>query len=540
MQTIGDLYEAFLFNETPLDSLPYFYTSIPKTYSDSIKYALSSPPFHLDEEKLSLTKKILRDYHQRLGLLTAKVEENIDSLHNGVVLAGQQSTIFGGSGIIANKIVTCITLSELSKAKGNFLVPVFFVNNHDSIQPELTTIHLPNNQSSASKAITLGNIVEGISADAVRLNDSSWLQSSISVIRNIFSEFKGSLEKDKQSLFQEMFEHILTFLQETYRTAQTLGEWSALIWGIQANIIHDWGLVLVPSDHPELNKLMVSGFSPFIEKRTEYIEEFNSATKKILDLGLRPTTAAKEEDYSPFFYVCPNDHYRIKLSSTEDDNYVHLYGKCPIDEKEYSFSLSKKHPDFSSLSAYLSPRLDTNQVHLQTVLPVLLRVAGPGEINYNAQVIPAVRKIGVRFPIFVKYTRMLYNTPWIEKIAKDPKLSNYTLFTQDFFKTLGLIGKAKRKNDFLALQSSSNELRKLILHKLERLKTVHESSINVVEKYKSWQFGVYDERHNWQEVSWPWFIMASVTGLRSYLGTYKKYYSGDMPIGGIGYLNTRL
>ena len=107
-------------------------------------------------------------------------------------------------------------------------------------------------------------------------------------------------------------------------------------------------------------------------------------------------------------------------------------------------------------------------------------------------------------------------------------------------KTLGVIGKAKRKNDFLTLQSSSNELRKLILHKLERLKTVHESSINVVEKYKSWQFGVYDERHNWQEVSWPWFIMASVTGLRSYLGTYKKYYSGDMPIGGIGYLNTRL
>ncbi|MHA1514830.1 MAG: hypothetical protein ACTSPF_04760 [Candidatus Heimdallarchaeaceae archaeon] len=50
----------------------------------------------------------------------------------------------------------------------------------------------------------------------------------------------------------------------------------------------------------------------------------------------------------------------------------------------------------------------------------------------------------------------------------------------------------------------------------------------------------YDEFHKWQEVSWPWFIMASITGLGDYLASYRRYYSEDSPIGGIGYINARL
>ena len=63
---------------------------------------------------------------------------------------------------------------------------------------------------------------------------------------------------------------------------------------------------------------------------------------------------------------------------------------------------------------------------------------------------------------------------------------------------------------------------------------------SIIERYKSWQFGMYDEFHKWQEVSWPWFIMASVTGLGDYLASYRRYYSEDTPIGGIGYINARL
>ena len=170
-------------------------------------------------------------------------------------------------------------------------------------------------------------------------------------------------------------------------------------------------------------------------------------------MKLQPTTAKKSDDYSPFFYECHNDGYRVKLSCTEYEGDLHFHGLCPIDEVEYLFKVNQDNPDLSSYSKYLSPRLDTNQAILQTFLPTYIRISGPGEINYNAQVIPSIRKIGIQFPIYVKYTRMLYNTPWIEKITKDSTIEKYSLFSKDFFGTLGEIAKSRRKNDLKSVRN---------------------------------------------------------------------------------------
>ena len=61
-----------------------------------------------------------------------------------------------------------------------------------------------------------------------------------------------------------------------------------------------------------------------------------------------------------------------------------------------------------------------------------------------------------------------------------------------------------------------------------------------IERFKSWQFGMYDEKHQWQEVSWPWFVMAVVTGLTDNIASYRRFYSPDTPIGGIGFINSML
>ena len=213
---------------------------------------------------------------------------------------------------------------------------------------------------------------------------------------------------------------------------------------------------------------------------------------------------------------------------------------CPIDEVEYSFIVNKNNPNLSSYSKNLSPRLDTNQAILQTFLPSYIRISGPGEINYNAQVIPSIRKIGIQFPIYVKYTRMLYNTPWIEKIANNPTVEKYSLFTQDFFSYLGKIAKSRRKKEKDQLVEATISLADFIKSRKSALEKLNETSTHLMERYKSYQFVMYDDRHHWQEVSWSWFVMATITGLNDFLASYKRYYSGELPIGGIGFINSRL
>jgi hypothetical protein len=75
---------------------------------------------------------------------------------------------------------------------------------------------------------------------------------------------------------------------------------------------------------------------------------------------------------------------------------------------------------------------------------------------------------------------------------------------------------------------------------MDELKKINLTQNNLIEKYKSWQFGMYDVNHQWQEVSWPWFVMASVTGLQDYLASYRRFYSKISQVGGIGYINSNL
>jgi uncharacterized protein YllA (UPF0747 family) len=540
MGTLSDLYENYIKDGSNQQNIDYFYGKVPRTIGEVIQLAKDSPKIKVDSDKIEKLKKILLRYHSDLGLLTPKVESNIELIDQGIVLGGQQATIFGGSGIIGNKIATVATISDISKEKNHYLVPMFLVNTHDSIQPEISTIHLPNYQTSASKPILLPDAIEGIVSSKIQSKQYGWLNDSLSIIKNIFNEFRTSMQKDSQKLFSEKVDHILTFIQETYRTSKDIGEWITLLWGIQANIINDWGVVFFPSSNPDIRKLTTEGYIPFLKKRKDYIEEFNNASSKITELGYQTTTAKKTEDFSPFFYECPKDGYRLNLSCQEDDNILVFKGNCPLDKQEYSFEIDKRDINLSNYLLNLVPRLDTNQALLQSIMPVYVRVSGPGEINYNAQVQPAIRKLGIQFPIFVKYTRILYNTPWIENLSQEIENESLSLFAGEFFKTLGSLAKARRKREEELLFLESNKLAEIIKSKMSELSMLSDKPNSIIERYKSWQFGMYDEFHKWQEVSWPWFIMASITGLKDYLASYKRYYSENSPIGGIGYINARL
>ncbi|MHA1865655.1 MAG: bacillithiol biosynthesis protein BshC [Candidatus Heimdallarchaeaceae archaeon] len=539
MNTAGDLYSSYIWEDKKNPDLEYFYNYVPKNFHEALEKASKLPEVYIEEKTIDSLKRILLAYHEKLGLLTETVKFNIDNINNGVVLAGQQATIFGGVSLIGNKIAATIALSELSNEYGRRLSPVFLVNTHDVIQPEIATIHIPNAQSSFTKPISLTGIQENIASFAIPMKKFDWLNENLGIIKNIFLEFRSLLPKEKQNLFLERVEHILTFMRETYRSSSSFGDWIALIYGVQANIINDWGLILFPTSHPEIRELLVKGYKPILKNRVEYIEEFNRASNKLLSLGFRPTTPKKEDSYSPFFYECENGH-RVVLSCKEEKDALIFSGKCKLDGQKIHFDIDKEQLNLDPYAKNLAARLDTNQATFQSVMPVYLRVSGPGEINYNAQVIPAIRRVGVRFPMLLKYTRMVYNSNWIEEMSNSPELGEYSLIKPELFKLLGQMSKAKRKNEKDRLFENAKNLRTLILEKLEKMKKVNESPTSKVSLLKSWQWGMYNSKKTWQEVSYPWFCLASITGLSDYLRAYKRQYSKYSPVGGIQFLNTRI
>ncbi len=536
--TIGDLYTRYIWeNNYPVEDLQYFYNKIYKTPHKLLKdiQNISFPPYNNDNlEKL---KNILKNYHKRLGLLTDKVKENINNLDNGVVIAGQQATIFGGLSLIANKIAATVNIADCTNEQENRFVPVFLINTHDSIQPEITTIHLPNSKSSVSVPISFNNIKDGKAAHLLPTNDYSWLYKNLKKIANILNEFRYLLPKDKQQLYLERIEHLITFLQETYRSASTFDEWIILIYGIQADIINDWGLVFFPTRLPEIRELLVEGYYPILRRREEYISEFNKATDKIEKMGLRATTRRKKDDYSPFFYDC-NNGYRVPLSCKKENNKLVFYGNCPETEEEVIFSTSLNDIDLSEVAIRLSARLDSNQATFQSIMPVIIRVSGPGEINYNAQVIPATRKIRQPFPIYVKYSRAIFNANWIEEIGKSSPVAPFALLSKEFFKMLGQISKAKRKGYEEETFELSRSIRKYILAKLEAIHDVTTNATDSIAMYKSWQWGITDTNKLWQESNYPWFFFASVTGLKDYLAAYRRQYNRFTPFDGLNFINS--
>ncbi len=75
-----------------------------------------------------------------------------------------------------------------------------------------------------------------------------------------------------------------------------------------------------------------------------------------------------------------------------------LDGKCPVCEEKYSFSVKASEPDVSEIIDWITPRVDSRQVIVDSVIPIVAHIGGPGETSYYAEVIPAVKGAGASFP----------------------------------------------------------------------------------------------------------------------------------------------
>ena len=568
--SVYEVYENFIWKNQQPDLAETLYGTPPITLDGLVDRVPNLLELYKEmlwhiPERMDILKKALVESNRKLGSLTPKVRENIGALESGAVESAHQTVVMGGAAYILNKAVTAVQISTLSAERGTPLAPFFCVADYDTVQAELVNIRTPlmgHAGNLISMPVPQG--YENSPVSVVPLPSSQWLSQVEEDIRSSYRPMFKSLERHARMLVEERLEQALTITRRAFHNSQTLGEWSERIMAHLFNIAGDLGIPLLSASDQGIRELLVEGTEFLLarENRDRFFKAFEETTNLIEEHGYSPGIGQRGPDYVPFFYECPGaecNRSRIELHYEDLGSTAVLTGKCPSCSETVEIETPADDPFLGEVAGYLSPRVDSRQILIDTLVPTVAHVGGPGETAYYAQVIPSAKAMEVPFPLFIKYPRVYFNTPWNEELAKSlEKEGCEVLHRKEVFGTIGSIAKSRRKNQFDAMNDALADLRELILSThssinacLEEisgeigttsgqdLEKLHLKKLDV-ERYLSWVFGQYAENKLGQESSWSWIEWAINSGFSDLFGPYVRAYVGPMKNGATVFVNFSL
>lgn len=512
-------------------------------------------------ERMKKLKGSLTRINKDLGIHTPKVRFNIENMHQGAIEAAHQSVVLGGPAFILNKAATAERIASIDSSAEHRFSPFFCVADYDVVQNELTHMRTPL-MGSGGTLVTLP-VPEGFEfspVSVVPLPEYSWYEQAEEAIREGYRPMFKNLDGATRVLFEERLEMALTIIRDAFVNTRTLGSWATRIIGHLLNIHGNLGLPILPASDSEIRELWALGMEILLERenRKKLVRIHGQASDEIESYGYETGIGIRTEDYVPFYYECaeePCNRSRTELSYKDGGGHATLEGRCPTCGERIQIEVDATSPDLSEVCHDLSPRVDTRQMIIDTSLPVLAHAGGPGETAYYAQVIPVAKELGLPFPLYVKYPRLYYNTPWNESLANDlQKKGCSVLHSGEMFKLLGKVSRLRSKG---RIEEMNDELRSLasVIKKtyndlnssLERLITkieqeAHSSEEDLqmrldLERYLSWTYGAYAEGKSSQESSWAWMDWAINSGFADLFGPYQRAYIEGMKHGATYFVN---
>ncbi len=517
--------------------------------------------WHIDE-KMDLLEKSLIASNRELGCLTPEVKSSIESLKLGAVESAHQTVVLGGPAYILNKPITAKRIAELCAEKNVNLSTYFCIADYDIVQPELTKIRLPVfGQGGTLVSIPVPQGFENSPVNVLPLPGNEWYNQVEEDIRNSYRPMFKTVEGPSRRLLDERLEQALSITRWSYSNSSTLGEWVKRILGRLFNIEGNLGVPLVPASDPEIRELLAEGLEFLLarENRERFLKTFDQITTEIADAGFNPGMGRRGQDYVPFYYECTNkecNSSRTELHYEDQGNTALLTGKCPSCSEPIEIETSTDSPYLGEVSKNLSLRVDSRQMAIDTIIPTVVHVGGPGEAAYYSQVIPAAQAMSIPFPLFAKYPRVYFNTPWNEQLARElEEKGNTVLHRRDMFSLSGKVSRFRKKKRFDEMNEALSNLNSLILETHSKLNQEHdeleaeiagkkgkevESLLNHkfdLERYLSWAFGQITEGKLGQESSWSWIEWAINSGFGDLLGPYARAYVGQMKNGATMFVN---
>ena len=566
------LYQKYTEKDPSGEYAPRLWGRIPQNmaecygYFDEIRAKYGTPPPELEG-----LKKAIKSQMRGLGILTSKASKRIDSLDKGVVETGQQPNCLGGPSFIFNKITYISTLASL----GGGYVPLYYVGDYDSVQAELLNIRVPS-PSARGMLITYPSPPDYEGAPIRRLPnpDEEWLRKTLEKIESNYRGLLKGVEPAKQEKVLQNLSHVFTIIKGSYYSTENVADFSTKILGSVLNLESDMGIPMLSATDPAIRGFFRHGYEVLLSEpnRSRFVRSSNDAVDLIEGLGYRAQIGKRSMDYVPFFLECqtPSCHgSRVELKySAGSGSTASVEGKCPRCEQTYSYSFSAEKPDIEEIGKIITPRVDSRQVVVDSIIPVLAHVGGPGETSYYAEVIPGVSQLGIPFPTYTRYARVFYNTPWNEVAGKNLETKGYTtLSRRELFDALASWVEAKKTNNIEGISQAHAGIRKAIdetYTALSKAKEDAESEVDAIkhrlgdpatraalmqemkakqaqaqelDAYLSYAFGHFAPEKYGQEVSWAWIDLALASGLAENVNIYKRLYGGWTPNSTVFYVN---
>lgn len=568
------LYSNHLENREPGGVALDLWGSIPATMGEAHRLLVRKrKAYGRAPDAIEELKKVMKGHLRGMGLLTSRAEEGIDSMDRGVVEAGQQPYCLGGSGLIFNKIAYISTISNLGE---DGFTPLFYVADYDGVQPELVNARVP----SPSPRGLLMTYPAGPEYDDSTIYElpnppEEWLKDEL---ERVEGNYRGLLRNARPEIRDRVLQnlsHAFTILRNAYYSTSNVSDWATKVVGSLVNLEADLGVPILQFSTPEARRLFQPGYELLLAEpnRGRFIEASNRASDLIEESGYRSSIGRRREDYVPFYLECPSagcHRTRVELGYHRDAGSAtaHVSGKCPKCRAVHEFSFDAGSPDLSDIVDRINPRVDSRQVVVDSVIPVLAHVGGPGETSYYAEVIPAARALGVTFPAFLRYTRTFYNTPWNKRYSDGLQERGFpTLMNEELFSALGRWVDARNAEDGIGLGEAHRGIKASIEgaydELLGQLQALHsevegirarlrepgdrdalikemgekQGEVHRIEVYLSSAFGMFSPERFGQEVSWAWLDLVAASGVGDLMGVYLRLYNRDTPNSSMFFVN---
>lgn len=420
------------------NKVKYFYLKdFRKTYN-YIKHFEEVTSFNRSFSK-ELSEIISNQYNElSISKSTLNNINLLNSPNTIAIVTGQQLGLFGGPLYTFYKIITSIKLATELKSKFfeyNF-VPVFWLEGDDHDFEEVNNLNIIDKDN---------NIIN------LKYNDnfSGNFRSNVGnhVLKPEFEDTLKQIEENlrKTDFTSQVFDNIISFYKvgKTFKTA-----FKELLF----NLFDEYGLILFDPQDVKVKNLLKPIFLKELEDYREHL------------LTAIDTSAKLEENYHAQVKIKP-----INLFLSEND------GRFLLEPDDDNFKLKNKRKKF--LKAELlevlnknpekfSPNVLLRPICQDFLLPTGFYVAGPGEINYFAQVIPFYKIFNIPQPII--YPRA--SITLLEKIAKD-LLEKYNLsFEEVFLEDAKLINKVLNNYSDINYENLFSKLEVVINNEFSSIK----------------------------------------------------------------------
>lgn len=571
---LHNLYTGYLYrNESP-EAARELWGLIPRTMGEAYEALVETrKSYRLNEGRVEELAKTVRRKMRSLGILTGSVSEVLDRLRNGVVEAGQQPMCLGGSSLILNKMVYIHAISHLGD---DGFVPIFFVADYDGVQPELLNMRIPS-PSSHGLLVSYPAPPEFMGSPIHNLPspNEEWLFKTIEKIEGNYRGLLRGVEPGAQQRILQNLSHIFTIIRNGYYSTENVSDLSTKVLASLVDVEGGLGIPFLVASDPDARRLFQEGYELLLgePKRSLFVEASNRAVDVIEGLGFRSQIGRRDDDYVPFFLECSTlschgNRIELKYGRDEGSSSASVQGRCGKCGELHDYSFNAAEPDLSEIAGKITPRVDSRQIVVDSVLPVLAHVGGPGETSYYAEVIPGARALRVPFPVYLRYTRTFYNTPWNEVLAKKLAPRGFpTLLSDEIFGALDAWVQAKREeNDEELLRAHVRmsesldtaysrllERRQGLMAEIDAVKArlgkaaergelvrgmrEKQTLLGEVDNYLSSAFGRFSQERYGQEVSWLWIDLAAASGVGDLIGLFARQYSAGTPNSSVFYVN---